>query len=188
MHGVGPLKHSIAILSPSSEEHRDATALANPTTGVWGSDDGPGLPYQFTPIGFATTERVQMMIAQRLISLGRDYTGLENGGRHYTAIRLDNGVWVVADNNRAEPRLAIANGNYMFVRMMSGEIRVGCGSDGHNYHGELSGCAAYVAYAGYVTFNQGKVVEFSNASGTYRPSAELRLQSGFDHDARFNAQ
>ncbi|MFC7516908.1 hypothetical protein ACFQUU_18020 [Herbaspirillum sp. GCM10030257] len=92
--------------------------------------------------------------------------------------RGEDGQWSVT--NADETPTDLADGNYIFVTMANGTIRIGDSRDGQNAHCLLSNHAAYVKYAGTIRFHEGKPVEGSSQSGTYLPDPGEWENSGFD--------
>lgn len=94
----------------------------------------------------------------------------------------ESGLWKKPDGS-------LMDGEFTFVRMLDGQHRFGAVSHGENAHGALAGNAAFVHYAGIVTFVEGRRQgRWNNASGTYVPAAVLRSQAGFSAAAGFAAQ
>lgn len=102
---------------------------------------------------------------------------------HQLASRDAQGSWRKGDGVHRDA--AAVEGSFSFVRMLNGELRLGPRVDGQNVHGQLAGNSLHVAYAGTVTFKNGTVEQYSNASGTYMPPADLKAQSGFATSAPF---
>jgi hypothetical protein len=89
-----------------------------------------------------------------------------------------NHMWFNAETGQ------VLRGKFIFATMGDGEIRLGAPENGKNGHVSLTGGADGIRFAGEVTFgtqgsDEGKVIEFSNRSGSYLPIATQRFQSGF---------
>lgn len=65
----------------------------------------------------------------------------------------------------------LLEGEYSFVRMLNNEMRLYKLKDGINQHAFLSGSAQQVRYAGTITFDQGKILRWTNGSSCYAPEA-----------------
>lgn len=93
----------------------------------------------------------------------------------------ENGEWTATTTTGGQEKLA--DGDYIFVRMEDGSMRATPNVEGKNPHSGLSGNAAYVRYAGEVTFKNGREVKGSPQSGTYLPDPALWAEhSGFKCD------
>lgn len=86
-------------------------------------------------------------------------------------------IWVAQSQQMSPPTPLVPVGEFAFVRMLNGEIRVSANSEGHHIHLQISGYAEAVGYAGVVTFSQdhtGEVIYWGNRSSGYPGTAAQR--------------
>lgn len=80
----------------------------------------------------------------------------------------------------------LADGKYIFVRMLTGELRVSDGvKNGANGHGVLAGYAWQVAASGNITVKNNQIEAYDIHSGTYQLSEELRHQAAMPENAKY---
>ncbi|KRB66357.1 hypothetical protein ASE07_10815 [Noviherbaspirillum sp. Root189] len=97
----------------------------------------------------------------------------------------DDGNWSATKNG--EPK-ELPDGDYIFVTMADGTIRLGAPENQQNAHCTLSSHAAYVKYAGTIKFREGKPIQGSSQSGTYLPNPKAWINSGFSEDILSNPE
>jgi len=131
--------------------------------------------------GAGVSEPVWKMATRIVKRPGMFPRKMSNHTEYKVAVKRSDGrYWVRAAAFGDAAAWKLAQGHYVFVRLLDGTLRLNRSSGGKSDHARTAGYAMHVAYPGEIVFKDGRPSEANNQSSTYCPDAKLFRQAGFD--------